>query len=91
MILEGALDVEWVNDAMLAIHEVERRFRWLKPPRLRGQVTVADVLAAQGVDEHLRCVERRARSCRGAWSEHHETIRGWLPTTVRPRRGKRRG
>ena len=81
MIVEEGWSIERANDAMLAIHRVERRFRWLEPPRARGRITVADVLAARGADAHLRSVESWARSCWQAWSEHHATIRGWLPIT----------
>ena len=94
IIVEGGLSIERANEAMLAIHQVEGRFRWLEPPPSRGPVTVADVLAAQGVDEHLRQVERWARSCWEAWSGHHATIRGWVPTarTSRPTQaGRARG
>lgn len=83
LIFEGGFSIENANDAMLAIHQVERSFRWLEPPRSRGQVTVAEVLAAQDVDEHLRQVKRWARSCWEAWTEHHATIRTWLPTAAR--------
>ena len=80
MIVEDGWSIERANDAMLAIHRVERRFRWLEPPRSRGRFTVADVLAANGAEEHLRAVELWAKSCWQAWSEHHATIRSWLPT-----------
>jgi Family of unknown function (DUF5946) len=83
MIFEDGYSVERANDAMLAIHQGEHQFRWLEPPRSRGRVTVAEVLAAQSVDEHLRCVERWARSCWEAWSRHHATIRQWRPTAAR--------
>lgn len=88
MVFENDFSIERANEAMLAIHKVEWQFRWLEPPRSRGQVTVVDVLAARSVDEHLRFVERWARSSWDAWSAHHATIRGWLPTTGRARPGK---
>lgn len=79
LILEGGASIERANDAMLAVHKVERQFRWLEPPRQRGELTVVDVLAAQTPDEHARQVERWARSVWEAWAIHHETIRSWLP------------
>jgi len=83
MIFEGGLSIERANEVMVALHKVERKFRWLEPPRSRGEVTVADVLVAQSVDEHLQCVERWARSSWEAWSAHHATIRAWLPSIAR--------
>ncbi len=79
MVLEEGLSIEHANDVMLEIHKVERPFRWLEPPRVRGDVTVADVLGARTADEHLRQVERWAKSVWAAWSGHHATIRSWLP------------
>lgn len=83
VILENSFSIEHANDVMLAIQKVEHQFRWLEPPRSRGEITVADVLAAPTADEHLRQVERWAKSCWAAWAEHHPTIRGWLPMEIR--------
>ena len=91
IILEDGFSIEHANDVMLAIHKVERQFRWLEPPRARGEVTVAEVLAARTADEHLRQVDRWAKSVWAAWAEHHATIRGWLPTEVRAKHGKTQG
>lgn len=45
MIFEGGLSIERANEVMVALHKVERKFRWLEPPRSRGEVTVAEVLS----------------------------------------------
>lgn len=58
--------------------EREEGFDWLRPPDELGAVTVADVLAARGPEEHLEAVERWARSAWEAWSAHHGTVRRWL-------------
>lgn len=52
-------------------------FRWLEPPPQRSLLTVADVLAARGVDEHEQLVRRWASQVWQAWSRHHDTIRKW--------------
>jgi len=83
IILEEGFSIEHANDAMLAIQKVGHQFRWLEPPRSRGEVTVADVLAATTADEHLGQVERWAKSCWASWAEHHATIRSWLPVEIR--------
>jgi Family of unknown function (DUF5946) len=83
IILEDGFSVEHANDVMLAIHRVEHQFRWLEPPRARGEVTVSDVVEARGAEEHTRQVERWAKSCWWAWSQHRATTRGWLPGEIR--------
>ena len=46
LVLEEGFSMEQANDAMLAIQTVEGKFRWLEPPANRGEITVAEVLAA---------------------------------------------
>ena len=52
-------------------------FVWLDPPRLRGLMTVADVLAAADAAEHERLTWTWAREMWEAWAPHHPTIRMW--------------
>ena len=47
---------------------------WLDPPEPRGSITVADVAAAGGPDEHHAIVDRWARDVWAAWSIHHGRI-----------------
>ena len=67
-------------------HVNERVQRWLsrtreleKPavPRLRGEVTIADVAAAPP-DEYPAAVRRWAQSVWDAWHEHHALAREWI-------------
>ena len=57
---------------------------WLGPPADRGAVTVADVAAAAGPDEHLVRVDDWGRSVWSAWVPHHATVRRWLDATLTP-------
>ena len=57
---------------------------WLEPPADRGSITVADVAAAGGADEHLVRVDAWGRCAWAAWSEHHHTVRRWLDATPAP-------
>jgi hypothetical protein len=66
----------------------ERLRRWLdgarrpeKPaalPALRGSVTIADVLAADGPETHLRAAECWAHSVWAAYAPFHSLARTWL-------------
>ena len=67
-------------------HVNERVQRWLsltreleKPavPRLRGEVTIADVAAAPP-DEYAAAVRRWAQSVWDAWHGHHALAREWI-------------
>lgn len=51
--------------------------RWLEPPPPDRQRTVLDVASARNLKEHRLRVEWWARSIWEAWSDHHDTIRGW--------------
>ena len=57
---------------------------WLEPPADRGAVTVADVAAAAGPDEHLVRVDDWGRCVWSAWSAHHATVRRWLDASLAP-------
>ncbi|WP_328808712.1 DUF5946 family protein [Nonomuraea montanisoli] len=52
-------------------------FHWLRPPRLDGLMTVADVLAARDPAEHGRLVWEWGRDVWRAWEPCHATIRAW--------------
>jgi Family of unknown function (DUF5946) len=52
-------------------------FPWLEPPAERGALTVLDVLAAGGPEEHRSRVDRWARAAWQAWSPHHAQVRTW--------------
>lgn len=77
LFLEHGLSAEDANAAMLEVGKTKANMVKLARPGSLGEVTVADVLAANGVEQHSDAVQRWARSTWQAWSEHHETIRRW--------------
>jgi len=54
-------------------------YQWLKPPESLGELTVVDVHAASTAEAHLEAIQAWAESSWQAWSDHHETVRKWLP------------
>jgi Family of unknown function (DUF5946) len=75
--LEHGLAADEANAAMLAAARHKAQYRWLDPPAFLGALTVADVEAAQSVDEHMTVVRRWAAQMWEVWSPHHATIRAW--------------
>jgi Family of unknown function (DUF5946) len=75
--LERGLAPAEANDAMLRIGKYKSAMIKLSRPVSLGSVTVADVVEAHGVENHLAAVNRWARAAWQAWVEHHETIRRW--------------
>ena len=63
-----------VPEVMVATRRVLRersKFVWLTPPSPNGTVTVADALAANGVEEHKKAVVTWAENVWAAWAPHH--------------------
>lgn len=84
LLLERGLSPEQANDAMLRIARAKSSmFKLVRPPFL-GAITVADVLAARGVEQHVEAVMAWARSAWDAWSEQHESVRRWHRRTRVP-------
>lgn len=79
LVLERNVDMQRATQAMQTAIKTKGRFVWLTPPASPGTVTVANVRAAQDAEQHARIVRAWAESAWSAWSEHHATIRGWLP------------
>jgi len=79
LFLEHGLSAEHANDAMLKAAKNKHRFRWLKPPESLGGITAADVAKAGSIDRHKELVRAWAQSAWDAWSDHHQTVRSWLP------------
>jgi Family of unknown function (DUF5946) len=77
LFLEHGLSPERANDAMLVAAKHKARYRWLEPPASLGKLTVADVEAAIGVEEHLSVVRSWATQMWQVWSPHHSTVRAW--------------
>jgi len=77
LVLEQELPPEKANDAMLAAAKHKARYHWLEPATFLGPLTVADVEAASGVEEHSSMVRRWAEQMWQVWSPHHSTVRAW--------------
>jgi hypothetical protein len=75
LFLERGLTPEEANHAMLAAAKHKRQYIWLEPPQFLGALTVADVEAAEGVDEHVAMVRDWASQMWRVWSPHHATSR----------------
>ena len=79
LFLEHGLQEARANEAMLEASKNKRDFVWLKPPETFGELTAADVAKAGDAVEHKRLVRAWAQSAWNAWSDHHATIKAWLP------------
>ncbi len=58
------------------------RFAWLNPPTNMTQLTVKDVLAAQGPEQHAEQVEAWASYVFQSWSTHHATTANYLNAAI---------
>jgi len=65
------------NDAMLAAAKHKAQFHWLEPPHDLGPITVANVDATNGIEEHMSMVRRWAAQMWDVWSSHHAAVRSW--------------
>jgi hypothetical protein len=77
LLLERGLTSMTANAAMLAAAKQKAIYCWLDPPEFLGSLTVADVDAAVGVEEHRVAVRNWAQHMWAVWSPHHEVIRRW--------------
>lgn len=76
LLVEKQSEPTFVTAAMGKFIEREKqRFKWLAPPRQRGNVTVVDILSANTVEAHGTAVKKWAADVWNAWGEHHPTIR----------------
>ncbi len=67
-------------------------FHALPAPALRGDITAADLPLAGPADQVEGAAYDWASCAWSAWSDHHETVRGWLATAglLRPGTAARR-
>jgi hypothetical protein len=86
LFLEHGLSPEAANAAMLKVGQTKAAMVKLAPPTHPGEITVANVLAAEGDDAHMATVRAWARSVWFAWAMHHTTIREWANTGLRDSR-----
>ena len=77
LFLERGLAPDQANAAMLAAAKHKAKYTWLEPPATLGPMTVADVDAAAGVEEHLLAVRQWAAQMWEVWASHHATVRSW--------------
>jgi hypothetical protein len=52
-------------------------------PEARGQMTVADLQAANDADEHTKLVRAWAENVWAAYAAQHELARGWIQAALR--------
>jgi hypothetical protein len=77
LFFERGLAPDNANAAMLAAARHKAGYIWLEPPASLGSLTVADVSAAAGVDEHVSAVRSWASQMWQVWSPHHAKVRSW--------------
>jgi len=77
LFLERGLAPDMANDAMLAAAKHKAQYHWLEPPTSLGSLTVADVEAATGINEHTSVVRSWASQMWEVWSPYHSTVRSW--------------
>ena len=66
-----------LNEVMISAAKHKSRFRWLEPPASLGPLTIADVEAACGADEHIAVVRNWANQMWEVWSPYHQAVRTW--------------
>lgn len=62
---------KWINRFL---HLREEPFEWLTPPPDLGAITVADVAMATNMEDHVKIVNKWARSVWKAWTPYHKDI-----------------
>ncbi len=77
LFLERNLTAADANAAMLRAGKAKHEHVWLERPASLGAITVANVLAAEGVDAHNAMVRAWAESAWAAWYAHHPIVRRW--------------
>lgn len=79
LLLEQKAAPEYAIRAIRAAAAVSERFRWLPPPSSMGSMTVVNVRVACDAESHAARVRAWAEAAWSAWSQHHQTIRSWIP------------
>jgi len=77
LLVERGLPPDRANEAMLAAVGLKSQYHWLEPPASLGVLTVADIEAATGVEQHTALVHQWAEQMWRVWSPYHATIRAW--------------
>jgi hypothetical protein len=79
LVLERQAAHDYAVRAIRKATAVSERVEWLQPPASMGTTTVVDVHGASDADDHAERVRAWADAAWSAWSEHHPTIRSWIP------------
>jgi hypothetical protein len=79
LLLEQKATPEYAIRAMRAAAAVSERFKWLPPPSSMGGMTVVNVHGARDAESHAKRVRAWAEAAWSAWSQHHQTVRSWIP------------
>lgn len=77
LFLEHSLSPGDANNAMLAAAKRKSQYQWLEPPSDLGNLTVASVEAAAGVEAHMTAVKEWASQMWQVWSPYHSIVRSW--------------
>jgi hypothetical protein len=80
--LEHGLDPQALLAATQRLTADKCEWPRLTPPRAYP-LTIADVLKATTVEEHLALARRWAEATWEAWSDEHATVRGWADAALR--------
>jgi hypothetical protein len=81
--LESGVAPEHVTRVLARATTGLNDLRWLEPPANRGEMTVADVAAAETASDHVERVREWASDVWHAWSPHHDTVRAWSAQVMR--------
>jgi len=76
-VLELGFDNQRATRAMQRAAERKREYSWLEPPPSVGAITVLEVHAAPGPEEHVERVRAWAEEAWRSWHVHHATVRSW--------------
>lgn len=76
--IERGIPSDKVTRVMHSLARHRSKFVWIEPPTNLGELTVRDVLDADGPEAHLAAVQAWAQSVWRAWTPHHEQARAWL-------------
>ncbi len=83
LILEYGVNQPFATRFLQKMAANKSRYFRLNPPGSMGNVTVRDVLNAEGPGEHQRMVREWAESAWLAWKDSHDRIRQWAEPALR--------
>lgn len=78
LVLEHHVSTQRATEVLQESGKYKRGFVWLDPPSTRGEVSVANVHAAESAEQHIELVWLWAKSTWAAWALHHNAIEAWV-------------